>query len=102
MIVENRSKIAESFERLREYCEAEEFKGWDPYDGLNSKIFKAFPLVNKSRLIRLIWIQIFKRNLINFRDLAGIKKAYNPKGLGLFLSGYCKLYQFDRLSLIHI
>nr|WP_320118834.1 hypothetical protein [uncultured Marinifilum sp.] len=96
MIVENRSKIAESFERLRAYCEAEEFKGWDPYDGLNSKIFKVFPLVNKSRLIRLIWIQIFKRNLINFRDLAGIKKAYNPKGLGLFLSGYCKLYQFDR------
>ncbi|NOU59286.1 delta-aminolevulinic acid dehydratase [Marinifilum caeruleilacunae] len=88
--------IEQSLEQLREYIEGQEYKGWDPYDGLNSKLFQSIPFLNKSRLMRLIWIQAFKRNPINFRDLTGIKKAYNPKGLGLFLSGYCKLYHIDR------
>lgn len=88
--------IEKSLEQLREYIEGQEYKGWDPYDGLNSKLFQSIPFLNKSRLMRLIWIQTFKRNPMNFRDLAGIKKAYNPKGLGLFLSGYCKLYHIDR------
>jgi hypothetical protein len=88
--------IEKSLEQLREYIESQEYKGWDPYDGLNSKLFQSIPLLRKSRLMRLIWIQTFKRNPINFRDLAGVKKAYNPKGLGLFLSGYCKLYHINR------
>ena len=85
-----------SFENLRTYIENQEYKGWDPYDGLNSKLFQSIPFLKNSRLMRLIWIQVFKRNPMNFRDLTGVEKAYNPKGLGLFLSGYCKLYQFDR------
>jgi hypothetical protein len=85
-----------NFKALREYIENQEYKGWDPYDGLNSKLFQSIPLLNKSRLMRLVWIQTFKRNPMNFRDLTGVKKAYNPKGLGLFLSGYCKLYQLKQ------
>ena len=30
--------IDNSFNKLKTYCEKEQFKGWDPYDGLNSKI----------------------------------------------------------------
>ncbi|PCH68697.1 MAG: delta-aminolevulinic acid dehydratase [Bacteroidales bacterium] len=86
----------QSFEKLRNYVEAQEYKGWDPYDGLNSKFFQSIPFVKNSRLMRLIWIQAFKKSPMNFRDLARVEKDYNPKGLGLFLSGYCKLYQFDR------
>ncbi len=33
-----------SFQKLKSYCEAENFKGWDPYDGMNSKVFQALPL----------------------------------------------------------
>ena len=36
--------VNKAFISLKEYCEAENFKGWDPYDGLNSKIFQATPL----------------------------------------------------------
>jgi hypothetical protein len=80
---------------LRKYCEKEVFKGWDPYDGLNSKIFRAIPLVKDKRLSRLIWIQVFKKSPLNLRPLLLIPKEYNPKGLGLFLSGYCLLYKQD-------
>jgi rhamnogalacturonyl hydrolase YesR len=84
--------INKSFEYLRKYCESEAFKGWDPYDGLNSWVIQKTPL-GKSRFFRLAWIQLFKRNPINFRSLFGIRKEYNPKGLGLFLIGYCNLYK---------
>jgi rhamnogalacturonyl hydrolase YesR len=81
----------ESFLKLLNYCEAESFKGWDPFDGLNSWVVQKTPL-GKSRFFRLAWIQLFKRSPLNLRRLFGVKKGYNPKGLALFLIGYCNLY----------
>ncbi len=81
-----------AFNQLKLYCEDEEFKGWDPYDGLNSKLFQNLKL-DKVELFRLIWIQLFKRNPLNLRKLLLVPKEYNPKGLGLFLTGYCNLYE---------
>lgn len=81
----------ESFSALKSYCESQDFAGWDPYDGLNSLIFKATPL-KRWPVARLAWIQLFKRSPVNLRRLLLVPKAHNPKGLGLFLSGYCNLY----------
>ena len=85
--------IADAFYKLKIYCETEHFKGWDPYDGLNSKIFQAIPLLKKSVLCRLMVIQGFKRCPFNMRRMAFVPKEYNAKGIGLFLSGYCNLYK---------
>lgn len=90
--MKNNQLINESFESLRFFCEKEGFKGWDPYDGLNSWVIQK-TFLGKSRFLRLAWIQLFKRNPLNFRNLFGVKKDYNPKGLGLFLIGYCNLYK---------
>lgn len=84
-----------SFDNLKSYCENEEFKGWDPYDGLNSRLFQSIPIIRSSRFFRLAWIQLFKRSPINFRKIAVVPKGYNSKGLGLFLSGYCNLYNIE-------
>lgn len=81
-----------SFNKLKSYCEKEQFKGWDPYDGLNSKIFQALPFFKNSALCRLIVIQGFKRCPFNLRQIAMVPKEHNAKGIGLFLSGYCNLY----------
>lgn len=86
------SKISKSFLKLKSYCEAENFKGWDPYDGMNSKIFQALPLKHWD-LARLAWIQGFKRSPINFRKLLLVPKEHNAKGVALFLLGYCRLYK---------
>tara|TARA_B100001173_G_scaffold155815_1_gene134995 strand:- start:312 stop:1475 length:1164 start_codon:yes stop_codon:yes gene_type:complete len=80
-----------AFDKLLVHCESQNFKGWDPYDGLNSWIIQK-TFLGKSRIFRLAWIQLFKRNPINLRTIFGIRKQYNPKGLGLFLTGYCNLY----------
>ena len=88
-------EFTESLNRLRTYCESENFKGYDPYDGLNSRFFQAIPLLPESRNIRLAWIQFFKRSPLNLRPWVGIKKDYNPKAMGLFLSAYCQLYEAE-------
>jgi hypothetical protein len=89
----NQMDIAQSFGRLKGFCEKENFRGWDPYDGLNSTVFRSLPLLSKSRIARLAWIQLFKKNPVNLRGITGIKKDYNAKGLGLFLHGYCNLWK---------
>lgn len=87
--------IIKSFEALKKYVESVNFKGWDPYDGLNSPFIQKTPL-KKSSFFRLAWIQTFKKNPINLRPIFGIKKGFNPKGLGLFLTAYCNLYKVEK------
>ncbi len=90
------NKIFEdSFRKLQSYCEAEGYKGWDPYDGLTSKLFQSLPFISKNRFCRLAWIQLFKRNPVNLRRLVFIPKEYNAKGIGLFLTGYCNLCRME-------
>ena len=86
-----REVVLKSLLKLEEYCSKEQFSGWDPYDGLNSKIFNAVPFLPKTYLTRLMWIQFMKRMPINLRPVLKIEKGINPKGLALFISGYSKL-----------
>lgn len=78
-----------SLDRINAYCEASNFKGYDPYDTLNSWI----PFHKFGKWPSSIAIQIQKRNPLNIRPLLGIKKDWNPKGMGLFLKAYCLLYK---------
>ena len=77
-----------SLSELKNYCEQEHYKGWDPYDGLNSKVFMSIPGLRRSGFYRLAVTQLFKRNPINLRKIALVPKDYNAKGIGLFLQGY--------------
>ena len=80
-------EAAISLKKLKLYCEKENFKGWDPYDGFNSALFQSTPLKYWD-VGRLAWIQFFKRSPINFRTLFFVPKQHNAKGVALFLNGY--------------
>jgi len=80
--------------KLRKYIESEGFKGYDPYDALNSSFLKTLSFNQK--YLRIAFIQTLKKFPFNFRSFLGIKKDYNPKGLGLFLWGYAKLYKAEK------
>ena len=71
------------YNQLFSYCDARDFAGHDPFDGLNSRLFQLTPLKH-IRSARLAWLQIFKRSPIDLRGLFGVKKGVNPKGLALF------------------
>jgi hypothetical protein len=75
--------IEQAFSDLFGWCREHNFAGYDPFDGLNSKVFQATPLRN-SRAARLLWTQFFKRSPLNFRSLARIASERNAKGIALF------------------
>ncbi|MBR5743931.1 MAG: delta-aminolevulinic acid dehydratase, partial [Muribaculaceae bacterium] len=85
-------KVTAALKKLRDYCESENYKGWDPYDGLNSKVYRAIPLLKRSAMWRLCVIQGFKRCPVNLRPMLRVPKEHNAKGVGLFLQGYCNLH----------
>lgn len=95
MSEENIDLLYTSLSKLKRYCDSEDYKGWDPYDGLNSRLFQALPLLKDSPPCRLIMIQTFKRCPLNLRPLFLVQKEHNPKGIALFLQGYCNLYMSE-------
>lgn len=77
------SQIEQSYSALMTWCRGQNYAGWDPFDGLNSRLFQVTPLA-KSRVARLAWTQFFKRSPVNFRGLVRVPKGRNPKGTALF------------------
>jgi rhamnogalacturonyl hydrolase YesR len=84
------SDIDGAARKLLAYCRATDWAGYDPYDALNSSLFKALPALD-SRIPRLVMTQLLKRSPINVRPLLLIPKTQNPKGIALFLSAVLKV-----------
>jgi len=79
------------------YCQANGWKGYDPYDALNSKLFEYMPFLN-FRFSRIALTQILKRSPVNFRPLLLIPKTENPKAIALFLMAFIKLSKLGLLD----
>jgi hypothetical protein len=86
--------LAVAIRKLVDYCRANNWAGYDPYDALNSKAFLGLPLLN-SRPVRLVLTQALKRSPINIRRLALVPKTQNPKAIALFLSAFLMLSRTD-------
>ncbi|MCG8606388.1 delta-aminolevulinic acid dehydratase [bacterium] len=76
---------------LERWVSENDYSGYDPYDGLRSRILRFVPLPGKYP--KIAWIQFFKRCPVNLRPLFLIPPGRNPKGMGLFLSSYVYLYR---------
>jgi hypothetical protein len=76
--------------KLLAYCRGNDWAGYDPYDALNSEVFKALPLLN-ARLPRLTLTQVMKRSPVNLRRVMRIPKTQNPKAMALFLLAFLNL-----------
>lgn len=76
---------------LLESVRNDEFCGFDPFDGLNSALFRSTPLYSNEWL-RLAWLQLHKRSIVNIRPLVGVPRKRNPKGIALFVLGLLEDY----------
>ena len=94
--------VAELIGGLRSFVEKRDYRGYDPYDALNSPLIRLLSFNLKYG--RIAWIQLLKRLPVNVRPLLFVPPGHNPKGLGLFLWGYARLYRIspkqDRLAAI--
>ena len=77
------AELEGAYERLLAWCRARGYAGHDPFDALNSRLFRATPL-RHSRLARLAWTQLLKRSPLNLRPLALVPAGRNAKGTALF------------------
>jgi hypothetical protein len=93
---ETQQLLEQSIIRLLDYCKKNNWSGFDPYDGLNSRIFRALPIV-QNRIGRLTFIQAMKRSPLNFRRIFLVPKGENPKGLAVFCTA---LFILSEIGLI--
>ncbi len=73
------SDLLESFKK-------NDFKGYDPFDSLNSKLFQSSFFKN-NKFCKLVFTQLGKKSFINFRKLLLIPKSRNAKGIALVILG---------------
>lgn len=78
-------------EKLEYFSQSQDWKGYDPYDGLNSK-FLRFLTFNR-KWLRIAVIQFMKRSPINLRPFFGVAKSRNPKAMGLLAKAYLVQYK---------
>jgi hypothetical protein len=84
------ARVRDVTARLLTYCRNRRWAGYDPYDALNSRVFRALPFLD-FKLARLVLTQGIKRSPINLRPLLAVPPSPNPKGIALFLSALIKL-----------
>lgn len=82
--------VEDAVHKLHGYLQACHYSGYDPYDGLESRVFRATPL-KRLKAARLAWIQLMKRSPLNFRPLLLVPRSRNPKGIALCASALLKL-----------
>ena len=87
-------KIDEALFGLKSYIESSDYAGYDPYDALNSPLLRLLSF--DSKWLRIAFTQFLRRFPVNLRPLLGVKKGHNPKGIGLFLWGYSKLFAVEQ------
>jgi len=84
-------EILASILRLNSWLETNDYRGYDPFDGLNAKW--ARQLTFERPLLRTVLQQGVRRFPLNLRPLLGISRERSTKGMGFLARGYIRLHQ---------
>jgi hypothetical protein len=95
------SEIKTAILKLLDFCQANDWAGYDPYDALNSKVLEALPFLN-SRIPRIVLTQGLKRSPFNIRKLLFIPRVQNAKAIALFLAAFIKLSRAEEVNVGHL
>jgi hypothetical protein len=86
-----KDQIFESIGRLSNWLEKNDYRGYDTFDGLNSRLLR--PLTFNNKLLRQVLQQGVRRFPINVRPLLGIAKGHSTKGMGYLARGFMRLQE---------
>jgi hypothetical protein len=86
-----RSQLYQSIRRLFEWLEANDYCGYDTFDGLNARFVR--PLTFGNEFLRTVLQQGVRRFPLNLRPFLGIAKGRSTKGMGFVARGYMRLHQ---------
>jgi hypothetical protein len=85
-----KQEISESIERLTTWLVEHNFRGYDTFDGLSSKLLR--PLTFENCALRTVLLQGVRRFPLNVRPLLGIPMAHSSKGMGFLARGFMRLH----------
>jgi hypothetical protein len=88
-VVAVKSEIYQSIDRLNQWLEDHDYRGYDTFDGLNSKFLR--PLTLNSALLRTVLLQGVRRFPLNLRPLLGIAPERSSKGMGFLARAFIRL-----------
>lgn len=78
-----------ALDSIRRWGEERDWRGYDPYDGLNSPFTPV--LTFRTCLGRRLLTQAVKRSPVNLRPALRIRPDWNAKAIALVASGYARL-----------
>jgi hypothetical protein len=76
--------------RLQHWLEVNDYKAYDVFDGLSSRI--ARPLTFETTLLRTVLLQGVRRFPLNLRPILAVPRARATKAFGFLARGYIRLH----------
>jgi rhamnogalacturonyl hydrolase YesR len=86
-----KATIYKSIEQLYQWLEANDYRGYDTFDGLNARFVR--PLTFESKFLRTVLQQGVRRFPLNLRPVLGITKQHSSKGMGFLARGFMRLHK---------
>jgi rhamnogalacturonyl hydrolase YesR len=86
-----KAAIYKSIEQVYQWLEANDYRGYDTFDGLNARFVRPFTF--ETRFGRTVLQQGVRRFPLNLRPMLGITKEYSTKGMGFLARGFIRLHQ---------
>jgi hypothetical protein len=86
-----REKVRGSILRLSDWLERKQYRGYDTFDGLESRFLR--PLTFESNFLRTVLQQGIRRFPINLRPLLGVRKSHSTKAMAFFARGFVRMHQ---------
>src|SRR5664280_2484998 len=86
-----KEQVYESICRLWDWLEKNDYRGYDPFDGLNARYLR--PLTFNNKLLRTVLQQGVRRFPFNLRPLLGITRSRSTKGMGFLARGFLRLHE---------
>jgi len=83
--------VYKSIGQLSRWLEANDYRGYDTFDGLNARFVR--PLTFETRFLRTVLQQGVRRFPLNLRPVLGIRKEYSSKGMGFMARGFIRLHE---------
>lgn len=85
-----RTKVYDSIIRLSDWLVRNDYKGYDTFDGLSSKLLR--PLTFNNGLMMTVLQQGVRRFPLNLRPAIGIPKSHSTKGMGFLARGFLRMH----------
>jgi hypothetical protein len=84
-------QIYQSILGVSGWLERSNYRGYDTFDGLNSKLLR--PLTFETAFLRTVLQQTVRRFPLNLRPLLVVPKGPSSKGMGFLARGFIRLHQ---------